>query len=153
MYSSRRVVEATTTLMAMRDDFMMEGHEQAAAFAEGARAAATARRTAGAVLRKTVRNMLTERQIIRSYLALFLVPTGQDGSKVAPLARFGAYEVRLVEFTKDGGPLLWLELYAHDIHCSLNSFGCDTVDDAVAAADELIAEAHELHLASSPESS
>jgi hypothetical protein len=127
---------------------MMDWHGQAAAFAEGAKAAATARPSAGAVLGKTVRNKLTERQIIRAYLALFLVPTGEDGSKVAPLARFGAYEVRLVEFTGDGGPLLWLELYAHDIHCSLDSFGCDTFDEAVMGAEELVAQAQELHLAS-----
>jgi hypothetical protein len=139
--------------MGMRDDFMMHGHWQGAAFAVGAKAAATARPSAGAVLGKTVRNKLTERQIIRAYLALFLVPTGEDGSKVTPLARFGAHEVRLVEFTERcsaDGPLLWLELYAHDIHCSLDSFGCDEFDEAVMAAEKLIAQAQELHLASSP---
>jgi hypothetical protein len=135
--------------MTMRDDFMKDEHGQAAALATGVMAAATARPSAGAVLSKTVRNMLTERQIIRAYLALFLVPTGEDGSKVAPLVRFGAYEVRLVEFTETrsaDSPLLWLELYAHDLHCSLDSVGCDAFDEAVTAAEELVAQAQELHL-------
>ena len=55
--------------------------------------------------------------MVRAYLGLFLVPWC-DGARSVRLARFGAYEVRIVEFAGDqagtGFPL-WLELYAHDI--------------------------------------
>jgi hypothetical protein len=97
---------------------------------------------------KTVFCKLSEARLIRAYLALFLIPW-QDGARSVRLARFGAYEVRLVEFEHDclsgeGFPL-WLELFAHDIQMSIDSRGCDEFDEAVGAADELIAKASELY--------
>jgi hypothetical protein len=92
---------------------------------------------------------LTEARLVRAYLTLFLVPW-HDAARTVRLARFGAYEVRLVEFAQDecaeGFPL-WLELFSHDKQRSLDSCGCDEFDDAVNAADEFIARASELHRA------
>jgi len=93
---------------------------------------------------------ICERRLVQAYLKLFLVAPGADGVKIVPLARFGAYEVRLVEFAAalaDEVSPLWLELYAHDQACSLDSCGCDALDDAVNAADALIARAKALHQA------
>jgi hypothetical protein len=42
-------------------------------------------------------------------------------------------------------PPLWLELYSHGIGSSLDSCGCDEFEEAVLAADELVAQAKELH--------
>jgi hypothetical protein len=70
-------------------------------------------RGTGTIVRKSIGKELAERRIIRAYLALYLVPTGDDGDRTVSLARFGAYEVRLVEVTPDLSaeiPLLWLEL-------------------------------------------
>jgi hypothetical protein len=96
----------------------------------------------------TVCCTLTEARLVRAYLALFLLPW-QDGARSIRLARFGAYEVRIVEFTQDlrgeGFPL-WLELYAHDEQASLDSCGCGAFEDAVAIADELMERASALHL-------
>jgi hypothetical protein len=97
--------------------------------------------------RKIVCCNLTEARLIRAYLALFLAPWN-DGARSVRLARFGAYEVRLVELARglsgEGFPL-WLELYAHDIGGSLDSCGCEACDDAVTAADEFVARAKALH--------
>jgi hypothetical protein len=96
----------------------------------------------------TVCGSLTEARLVRAYLALFLLPW-QDGTRSVRLARFGAYEVRIVELAQDltgeGFPL-WLELYAHDVRASLDSCGCGAFEDAVAAADELMERASALHL-------
>jgi hypothetical protein len=70
-------------------------------------------RGTGTIVRKSIGKELAERRIIRAYLALYLVPPGDDGDRTVSLARFGAYEVRLVEVTPDLSaeiPLLWLEL-------------------------------------------
>jgi hypothetical protein len=101
----------------------------------------------GQDLRKTVCCTLTEARLVRAYLSLFLVPW-HDGARAVRLARFGAYEVRLVEVAHDlSGECfpLWLELYANDIQASLDSCGCEEFDVAVSLADELIARARELH--------
>jgi len=91
---------------------------------------------------------ISEQRLVQAYLKLFLVAPGADGVKIVPLARFGAYEVRLVEFAPelaDEVSPLWLDLYAHDQACSLDSRGCDALEDAVKAADALIERAQELH--------
>ena len=91
---------------------------------------------------------LTEPHLIRKYLALFLVAPGEHGAKSVSLARFGSYEVRLIEFEEPvhlDGPSLWMELYAHDVASSLDSCGCSTLDDAVAAAEILITHANALY--------
>jgi hypothetical protein len=94
----------------------------------------------------TVCCSLTEARLMRAYLALFLLPW-QGGTRGIRLARFGAYEVRIVEFAQDqAGFPLWLELYAHDAQASLDSCGCDAFEDAVDAADELMERASALHL-------
>jgi hypothetical protein len=91
---------------------------------------------------------LTEPRLIRRYLALFLMAPGEDGAKIVSLARFGSYEVRLIEFEEHAcldSPSLWMELYAHDAASSLDSCGCSTLDDAAAAAAVLIAHAKALY--------
>ena len=88
---------------------------------------------------------------MRAYLALLLAPS-TNGVKAVRLARFGAYEVRLVELVQDlvGGFTLWLELYAHDIGRSLDSCGCEVFDEAAGATDALIAQAREMHRQGAP---
>jgi hypothetical protein len=96
----------------------------------------------------TVCCSLTEARLVRAYLALFLLPW-EDGMRSIRLARFGAYEVRIVEFAQDlAGEAfpLWLELYAHDVQASIDSCGCGAFEDAVGAADELLEHASALHL-------
>ena len=97
---------------------------------------------------KTVCCPLAEARLVRAYLALFLLPW-TEGAKAVRLARFGVYEVRLVEIAHDpaaDGFPMWLELYAHDVRMSLDSCGCEAFDDAVSAAAELIERASVLHL-------
>jgi hypothetical protein len=89
-----------------------------------------------------------ERRLLRAYLALFLVPANDDGTRCVPLARFGAYEVRLLELVDDAAkrlPPLWIELYAHDAASALDSCGLHELEDAVTAVDRLVARACELH--------
>ena len=89
----------------------------------------------------------TERRLIQAYLKLFLAAQGEDGAKTVCLARFGSHEVRVIELWHDAsasGFPVWLELYEHDTHSTLDSCGCSELEEAVAAADELIAQARQL---------
>ena len=125
----------------------MHRNGQAVAPVEAMRAGAMERVLSGTIVRKAARRKLTAGTFVRSYLSLFLAHPDADQTKVASLARFGAYEVRLIEFSLEScgdAALLWLELFAHDIGCSLDSFECDDLDEAVGHADEFIARAHAL---------
>ena len=63
------------------------------------------------------------------------------------LARFGSYEVRVIELSRDaaaGSFPVWLELYEHNTRSLLDSCGCSELEEAVAAANELISQARQL---------
>jgi hypothetical protein len=103
----------------------------------------------GSILRKKNRPRVSGLQ--QAYVGLMLAPESKDGSRTISLARYGAFEVRLVEFRHCGTvePLpFWLELYRHDARLSLDSCRCDDLDDAESAAEHLTSharESYELH--------
>jgi hypothetical protein len=89
---------------------------------------------------------LSEARLVRAYLALILVPWTM-GTRSVRLARFGTYEVRLVEFEhdiEDAGPPLWLELFRHDTNESLDACGCDEFEVAVRVAQDFTVRASEM---------
>ena len=80
--------------------------------------------------------------LCRAYLALSLASEPEDGSRAMPLARFGAFEVRLIELAgrrmaEDSD--FWIELYRHDIQSSLDSCRCRDLDEAEPIAEYLVA--------------
>jgi hypothetical protein len=96
----------------------------------------------------TKNNGSTLGRLSRAYVSLALMPERGDHSRTTTLDRYGAYEVRLVEFLQSGSTgdcLFWLELYCHRTQSSLDSCRCDNLDDAETAADRLISCAKELH--------
>lgn len=90
-------------------------------------------------------NRPLERTLRHAYVALMLAPERKDGSRTVALARYGALEVRLLEFDHDErcDASFWLELYCHDTRSSLDSCRCDDLDDADAIADSLLLRAQE----------
>jgi hypothetical protein len=88
------------------------------------------------------RNMCLMSRLCRAYLALSLAGETEDGSRTMPLARFGAFEVRLIELagrrmTEESD--FWIELYRHDIQSSLDSCRCQDIDEAEPIAEYLVA--------------
>ena len=86
----------------------------------------------------------------QAYVSLALIPEDTDGSRTVSLARYGAYEVRLVEFppsrASDAFPF-WLKLYRRDLRSSLDSRCCLDLDHAEAVAEHLMSRARKLHRA------
>ena len=114
---------------------------------DGHKAAMPRRDTLGTSLQDTVTHKYTERRLIQAYLKLFLAVQIEDGVKTVSLARFGSYEVRVIELLRDasaGSFPVWLELYEHNTQSTLDSCGCSELEEAVAAADELITHARQL---------
>jgi hypothetical protein len=87
-------------------------------------------------------------QLSNAYVGLALMPESGDGSKTVTLKRYGDYEVRMIDFSQGRSSadcLFWLELYCHATRSSLDSCRCDDLEDAEAAADDLILRAKRLH--------
>jgi len=65
----------------------------------------------------------TELRLTRGYVQLSAAPPDLEGAKTVSLARFGHYDVRLVEFVPasatDPTPI-WLELYSHETQCAIS---------------------------------
>ena len=84
-------------------------------------------------------------RIIREHLCH--APADRIGVKAVSLARFGNYEVRLVELVRtrpaDATPI-WLELYSHETQSVIDSCCRYNIDETVQAAEHLISIASEL---------
>ena len=86
-------------------------------------------------------------RVTQAYVRLFFVPESEDGARTISLARFGNYEVRLVELVQSDGacdPPLWVELYDRNIPGSIDSCGASDLEEMVCAAEQLLSEAKQL---------
>ena len=86
-------------------------------------------------------------RITQAYASLFLAPTRRDGSRTAPIAALGVYEVRLVEMTAvepADQSVLWVELYARDVQATIDSCRCVDLEEAFGAAERFIEHATRL---------
>jgi len=95
-----------------------------------------------------MKTRFTEWRLLRAYICLALIRESDDGSKIVSLARFGRYEVRLVEFSHENAaydPPLWIELYSHDSQSGIDANCSHEIEDAVIAAEEFISRARQLN--------
>ena len=85
-------------------------------------------------------------RLYESYISLKLTPISESGSRTIPIARFGAFEVRLVEFadSDQGDSLdLWIELYRYDTQSSIDSCLCRDLDEVEKLGEYLISQARD----------
>jgi hypothetical protein len=83
-------------------------------------------------------------QLYKAYWNINFATHSADGSRAMPIKRVGPVEVRLVEFAgrgKEDDPEVWLELYRHDTHSSIDSYLCDDLDEAEPVLEYLISSA------------
>jgi hypothetical protein len=97
---------------------------------------------------ETAIKMSLEERLIRAHLALRVAPEGGRELELIALARYGGYEVRLVEPEQDLPDNrfdFWLELF--DIHrkISVDSGGANDLERALAIAEEFVSRAKELN--------
>jgi hypothetical protein len=93
-------------------------------------------------------NTLHMDRLYKSYVGLGLTPRNESGSRIMSVARFGTFEVRLIEFVdcnRQGSWDLWIELYRHDTQSSLDSCLCDDLDEVESLGEHLLSQARELY--------
>ena len=85
-------------------------------------------------------------RLYKSYISLKLTPKSESGSRTIPIARFGAFEVRLVEFADSDrldGLDLWMELYHYDTQSSIDSCLCRDLDEVENLGEYFISQARD----------
>ena len=73
-------------------------------------------------------------RITRAYIKLLCIPEG--AAKIVSLARFGNYEVRMLESSQndsEAAPLFSIELFDHDAQLPVDSCTCFDIDEGAAA--------------------
>ncbi len=96
---------------------------------------------------------LSELRIARAYIKLLCLPEGSSRASVS-LASIGSYEIRIFEGSQtnpDGVPLFYLELFDHGANASIDSCGCQEIEDAVVAYQDFAAQAGRLSEACRPD--
>jgi hypothetical protein len=88
-----------------------------------------------------------EALVMQAYFQLIRVSWSESGSRSTSLAKYGSYEVRLVERKPADGtdaPHLWVELCAKDAQAPIEVRGCDDLEAAAIAAEQLMSKAERL---------
>jgi hypothetical protein len=88
-----------------------------------------------------------KRLLVLAYTRLYLKPAREDGTKLANIAAFGPFEVRLIEVQGPQHDALtppWVELYDRAADRVLDSAGCRDLEDAAGAVEVFMEEARRL---------
>ena len=91
--------------------------------------------------------MTIETRLVRAHVELAVTPEDEHGVKAVPLARFGAYEVRLVEFSQISFGNAFdfcLELFDYNEGIAIDGGGANDLEEAVRFVEDLISGAQEL---------
>jgi hypothetical protein len=86
-------------------------------------------------------------KILRGYGRLLGIPHVAHGSRAVALERVGDCEISMFEALGAGlpdSPLFWMELFDLRVDASLDSRGCHTMSDAVAAFEDFASRARRL---------
>ena len=91
--------------------------------------------------------MTIETRLVRAHVELAVTPEDEHGVKAVPLARFGAYEVRLVEFSQISFGNAFdfcLELFDYNEGIAIDGGAVIDLEEAVTFVEDLISRAQEL---------
>ena len=80
-------------------------------------------------------------RLYQSYVGLRLTPENETGSRTIPVAHFGAFEVRLIEFVDSSRGD---SMYRHDTQSSIDSCLCRDFDEVEDLGEYFISQARGL---------
>jgi hypothetical protein len=98
-------------------------------------------------LSDAMKRQSVEALVMQAYFQLVRIAWSESASRSTSLARYGSYEVRLVERrpVEDADvPHLWVELHAKGAETAIDACGCDDLEAAAGAAEQLMAKAERL---------
>jgi hypothetical protein len=88
--------------------------------------------------------MWTELRIARGFVKLSSIQ--EDGSKASvSLASIGNCEIRMFRGPEACSALFWLELFDQGTRMSVDSFGCNKIDEAAPVFEHLMSQAADLN--------
>jgi hypothetical protein len=95
------------------------------------------------IVPETHNNRSSELLITQAFASLSAAPKGEHGERTISLAQIGNYEIRMVGIGPSGAvvPLFWLELFDQAVGSAVDSCQCNTIREAVALFEELVAQA------------
>jgi hypothetical protein len=88
-----------------------------------------------------------EALVMQAYFQLIRVAWSEGGSRSVSLAKYGCYDVRLIERKPADGsdaPHLWVELHAKEARTPIEARGCDDLEAAAIAAEQIMSKAEQL---------
>jgi len=100
------------------------------------------------VITKMLPGKNLEFRIFQLYVLDLMAEKFVDGCRAATLARYGSYEVRLVELLQDwqeNTAPFWIELFDHENDTTIDSCGGYDLGETAAGAEALISQARLLH--------
>ena len=89
-----------------------------------------------------------QRLVMVAHARLAARPASANGMKSATVAAYGEHMVRLIMLSHSPASAfasIWLELYDTAADIALDGHGCNDLSEAMAAAEELLAEAKSLN--------
>jgi len=97
---------------------------------------------------KAVVKMDIEGRLVRAHVELYVRRRDERASKSVSVARYGAYEVRLLRVVPGSSAdpfIFWIELFDHNRAISLDSGSAKDLEKALGVAEELISHAEQLN--------
>src|SRR5262245_6047027 len=87
-----------------------------------------------------------EALVTQAYFQLIRVAWSERGSRSTTLAKYGSYEVLLVEKKSAEGAdtQLWVELHGKDAQAPIEARSCDDLETAASTAEQVMAKAERL---------
>jgi hypothetical protein len=88
-----------------------------------------------------------EALVMQAYFQLIRVAWNESGMRSVALAKYGDYDVRMIERKPAhdaDAPHLWVELHARDAETPIDTRGCDDLETAALAAEQIMSKAERL---------
>ena len=86
-------------------------------------------------------------RLYSAYVGAIFAPNNGNGWRGVQIERLGAVEVRLIEFAEKQSAIelgIWIELYDHGSQSSVDSFRCESLDEAELLLEQLMHSAQRL---------
>lgn len=97
---------------------------------------------------KAVVKMDIEARLVRAHVELYVRRRDERASNSVSVARYGAYEVRLLQVVQGSCAhpfIFWIELFDHNRGVSLDSGSAENLEKALGVAEELVSHAERLN--------
>jgi hypothetical protein len=94
---------------------------------------------------ETFDKTLGELRVTQAYITLLSISEQGAGTRMVPVARIGNYEIRIFDSLPSGSdsePVIWMELFDHDVQLVIDSSRCGEIEDALVVFEDFFLQAN-----------